>query len=250
VQTESPQQEQTDLGEDVERAIAEFWLNCQQHGDPRKLAMIDCGPCKIALGILENAIRARIEQPGPVDPEAVTVKRFEVNHLRNYVVLLASKRVNRADAAASLEAWIDKVTGKVGSFEGTPLPPEYTLIDHMADRLDEEPPATRAADIAGAAEPKPQHIFERHHVGEGELADRRGAFLPRTSKHSSHAEYLDHLLHRLPWEPFLARFPEIERIGTPVPEGEKPSMTIITALQFKALAETVDLLIAERNAKL
>lgn len=164
-------QEQTDLGKDVERAIEEFWLNCQQHGDPKKLAMLDCGPCKIALDILKNAIRARIEEPGPTPAYVHACPRQDLESLRAIVGILADWPLIEGNANTSelrsryarfLDRWISRYTSDAGFFDSFPLPP------------------MSAQDPQFVAEPLPQHIFNRRHVGEP---------IVRTSKHNGSKQH-------------------------------------------------------------
>lgn len=104
------EQEVTPLGQNVDKAVWDFAITVREHTDVDAIGhkkWNHCDVCLIARHRMENAIRARINEPRPEDPSVVSVKRFAIEHLRNYVVLLASKRVNRADAAASLEAFIE-----------------------------------------------------------------------------------------------------------------------------------------------
>lgn len=173
--TES-QQEKTPLSQRIDKALWDFATLVHEHvdvlGGPK---WNHCTGCQLGRHILESAIRERID-------EARNEPRPEPGHesLESIIARAWPKDAPITKLREIAMALMDMV------LEGNPRRREVQLGRWLESELDklEAPQPTRAADIAGAAEPKPQHIFERHHVGERELADRRGAFLPRTSKHS------------------------------------------------------------------
>lgn len=237
-----PKEEPTPLGARVEHTLIELIEAGVRHGPIDKLSIADCAPCQEALAVARSRIRERMAEPGPepsfegtpFPPHMCWCKDSHSNHRD-----CKRRGFHRCGCGATYKE--DGSTHRwVGGLAPSPSRLE-DLVEHVQDfaahnrfeLVEDAEPALplrhleRAADIAGAAEPKPQHIFER-----------------RTSKHSAFP------LNRLPLEPFLQRFPEIARLGTPYAPGEEPKMTIITALQFKELAETVDRLVADFNARL